>query len=73
MNAPLQRLPREGLLLLAMLSLGWGLNWVVIKVALTEVPPLYFRAVSLLFGGIGLMLLFALGQGLALSRYMEEK
>ena len=56
MNAPLQRLPREGLLLLAMLSLGWGLNWVVIKVALTEVPPLYFRAVSLLFGGIGLML-----------------
>ena len=26
-----------------------------------------------LFGGIGLMLLFALGQGLALSRYMEEK
>ena len=56
MNAPLQRLSREGLLLLAMLSLGWGLNWVVVKVALTEVPPLYFRAVSLLFGGIGLML-----------------
>ena len=42
MNAPLQRLSREGLLLLAMLSLGWGLNWVVVKVALTEVkqkPP----------------------------------
>lgn len=56
MNAPLQRLPREGLLLLAMLSLGWGLNWVVVKVALNEIPPLYFRAVSLLFGGIGLML-----------------
>lgn len=26
-----------------------------------------------LFGGIGLMLLFALGQGLMLSRYIEEK
>ena len=26
-----------------------------------------------LFGGIGLMLLFALAQGLVLSRYIEEK
>ena len=56
MTAPRQSLPRQGLILLAVLSLGWGLNWVVIKVALTELPPLYFRAASLLFGGLGLLI-----------------
>jgi len=49
------RLPPEGLLLLAALSLFWGLNWTVMKVVLTEMPPLYFRACCLLFGGAGLL------------------
>ncbi len=51
------RLPRLGLFLLAALSLFWGLNWPIMKVVLTEVPPLYFRSTCLLAGGIGLLLL----------------
>jgi len=51
-----ERLPPQGLLLLAALSLFWGLNWPIMKVVLSEVPPLYFRAVCLLGGGSGLLL-----------------
>ena len=47
-TSPHERLPRKGLLLLAALALGWGVNWPIMKIVLTEVPPLYFRAVSLL-------------------------
>ncbi len=50
-----ERLPRQGLLLLAGLSLFWGLNWPIMKVVLTEVPPLYFRAFCLLLGGLGML------------------
>ena len=57
MNQPIphDRLPRQGLILLALLSLGWGVNWPIMKIVLSEIPPLYFRAVSLLLGGIGLL------------------
>ena len=50
-----ERLPRQGLLLLAGLSLFWGLNWPIMKVVLTEVPPLYFRSFCLLLGGSGML------------------
>ena len=50
-----ERLPRQGLFLLAGLSLFWGLNWPIMKIVLTEVPPLYFRAVCLLLGGLGML------------------
>lgn len=56
MQSPYQRLPRQGLVLLALLSLGWGLNWPVMKVVLSEVPPLYFRAGCLIVGGLGMLL-----------------
>jgi len=57
MNAPSQhdKLPPAGLLLLAALALGWGINWPVMKIVLSEVPPLYFRAISLILGGSGLL------------------
>ena len=55
--SPHERLPRQGLVLLALVSLGWGLNWPVMKVVLSEVPPLYFRSGCLLIGGGGLLLL----------------
>ena len=51
------RLPRLGLLLLAGLSLFWGLNWPIMKVVIAEVPPLYFRSCCLLLGGTGLLAL----------------
>ena len=63
MHSPHQRLPRQGLILLALLSLGWGLNWAVMKVVISEVPPLYFRALCLIVGGLGLLALARLAGG----------
>ena len=45
----------KGLVLLAAVSLFWGLNWPIMKTVLSEVPPLYFRAGSLLTGGLGIL------------------
>ena len=56
MPSPHERLPPKGLLLLAALSLFWGLNWPIMKVVLGEVAPLTFRAICLLCGGSGLLL-----------------
>jgi drug/metabolite transporter (DMT)-like permease len=50
------RLPRQGIFLLIALSLFWGLNWPIMKMVLSEVPPLYFRSGCLLLGGVGLLL-----------------
>lgn len=43
-------------LLLAM-ALGWGLNWPIMKLVISEVPPLSFRGFCLVLGGLGLLLL----------------
>jgi len=50
-------LPRKGVLLLAALSLFWGLNWPVMKVVLTELPPWTFRTLCLVLGGLGMLAL----------------
>lgn len=55
------RLPREGLLLLAALSLLWGMNWPIMKIVLTEIPPLYFRATCLILGGSGILVIARIG------------
>ena len=47
-------IPRAGLLLLGLLSLGWGINWPVMKVVITEIPRLIFRGDSILLASIGL-------------------
>ncbi|MBZ0143924.1 MAG: DMT family transporter, partial [Rhodocyclaceae bacterium] len=51
------RLSSFGLLLLALLALGWGLNWPIMKIVLRDVPPLTFRGSCLLLGGLGVMLI----------------
>ncbi len=56
-----ERLPKQGLILLILISLGWGLNWPVMKIVLSEVPPLYFRAACLLLSGCGLLLITRIG------------
>lgn len=62
-------LPRAGYLLLAALTLFWGGNWPVMKLALTEIPVWWFRAICLLCGGIGLLSLARVGgQRLAVPR-----
>lgn len=64
--SPHERLPRQGLLLLAALSLFWGLNWPIMKIVLSEVPPLYFRGSCLLAGGLG-MLALARARGIPIT------
>lgn len=56
-SSPHDRLPRQGLLLLALLTIFWGANWPVMKVVLREIPPLYFRSICTLFGGVGMLIL----------------
>lgn len=68
--APLGRaLPRDGLLLLAAITLFWGLNWPVMKVAVEEVPVWTFRTICLAVGGVGLLVIGRLsGQSLRIPR-----
>jgi len=56
--------------LLAALSLFWGLNWPVMKVVLGEIPVLPFRALCLIASGPLLLAIAALrGDALALKRH----
>ena len=61
---------REGLLLLAITSVGWGINWPAMKVLVGELPPLIARGSS---GLVSALLVGALamwqGQRFALPRH----
>ena len=64
--------PRAGLVLLALVTIGWGLNWPIIKRVLDEVPPLTFRGACLLAGGLVTMLLARVaGQSLKVRNGVE--
>ncbi len=64
-----EALPRLGLVLLALLSLAWGLNWPIMKIALSEVPPWTFRTICTFGGAAGLFALCRLkGIPLAVPR-----
>ena len=54
-----QGFPASILWVLVALTLGWGFNWPMIKLALTEVPVLSFRSVCLLGGAAGLFAIAA--------------
>jgi len=47
-------LPRSLLLLLAALTLAWGFNWPMMKLALTELPVWSFRTLCIAAGSTGL-------------------
>lgn len=49
------RWTRTDLLLLAALTVCWGINWPIMKVGVTGFPPIFFRALNY---GIGLPLLY---------------
>ena len=51
----------RGYLLLAGLSLFWGISWPIMKVALSEIPPWTFRMISLTLGGAGVLVMARLG------------
>src|SRR5688572_20794818 len=46
----MQRLSRQQLVLLVLLTAVWGINWPVMKLGVTGYPPLTFRALSLVLG-----------------------
>jgi len=61
--------PASGLLLVALLSLTWGFNWPVLKLGVTELEPLTFRASTLGFAGLGLLLVSKLsGESIRIDR-----
>jgi drug/metabolite transporter (DMT)-like permease len=65
--------PRVGLAsslaLVAVLGLTWGCNWPVLKVGVTELAPLTFRAATLPFAALGLFAIAKLsGEPVALPR-----
>ncbi len=40
--------------LLVGLTLGWGINWPIMKAVLSEMAPMHFRTLCLFFGAVGL-------------------
>lgn len=59
----------SGLVLVAVLSLTWGCNWPVLKVGVTELEPLTFRASTLGFAGLALLLVSKLsGESIRIER-----
>jgi drug/metabolite transporter (DMT)-like permease len=60
---------QSALILLAGLSLVWGLNWPIIKVALSTIPVIPFRALCLAISGPALLAIAAArGFGIAVPR-----
>ena len=53
-------LSRRQLTVLVLLTLVWGLNWPIMKVGVTDYPPLTFRAISMWLGlpVLGLAMLY---------------
>jgi drug/metabolite transporter (DMT)-like permease len=58
--------PLGAFLLLAALSILWGLNWPAMKIALSEIPVLPFRALCLMISGPILLGIAALRGGVAI-------
>jgi drug/metabolite transporter (DMT)-like permease len=46
----MQKLSRQQLFLLVLLTAIWGINWPVMKLGVTGYPPISFRAISLMVG-----------------------
>ena len=58
----MQILTRRQLFLLVLLTFVWGFNWPIMKLGVTDFPPLTFRALSLLLGLPVLGLALVLGK-----------
>src|SRR5260370_5789357 len=66
--------PPSSFMLIGILALLWGCNWPVLKVGVTELAPLTFRAASLPFAGMGLLILAKLaGDSIAIPRALWAK
>ena len=56
-----EALPPAGFLLLAGLSMFWGMNWPMMKIVLAEIPIWPFRSLCLIVGGGALLIMTTLG------------
>ena len=56
MNLKKPSVTRGNILVIGMCLL-WGFSWPVMKIALLEIPPWTFRTLSLVFGGVGILIL----------------
>lgn len=65
MNPP-HRLTGTDLWLLAFLTVVWGVNWPVMKIGVSELPPMTFRSLSMV-GGLPLIGLIAWQRGIPLG------
>jgi len=54
-------LPRSMWVLTVLLTLGWGLNWPLMKLALTDIPVWTFRGLCVASGAIGLFVIARAG------------
>ena len=64
-----QTLPRSMWVLLVVLTLGWGFNWPMMKLALADMPVWTFRGVCVATGAAGLFVIARLsGQSLHVPR-----
>ncbi len=53
------------------MTIFWGMSWPIMKIALVEIPPWTFRTISLVCGGLGIMVMASLN-GLSLSVPRKE-
>lgn len=69
MHTAHRAVPASSLLLVLILTLVWGCNWPVLKLGVTELAPLTFRAVTLPFAALGLLLVARLsGESIRIPR-----
>lgn len=54
MNTRTSALPPSIIFLVVLLALGWGSNWPLMKIVMTEMAPLHFRVLCLIAGATGL-------------------
>ena len=54
MSSDQHTLPRSTWLLLGVLTLGWGFNWPMMKLALAEIPVWTFRSLCVAAGAAGM-------------------
>ena len=50
-------LPRSTWVLMLVLTLGWGCNWPMMKIALHEIPVWTFRSLCVWAGAVGVLLI----------------
>ena len=63
------RLPATGYVLLVAMTVLWGINWPIMKIALGELPVWTFRSLCLVGGSLGLLVIARLtGQRLRVAR-----